>query len=233
MANQTSPSLMPLKTVVTAVIVASVVFLSGNALMFLMLYPPAPAPAVVEPTAAPAVVEPTAAPAAESETSFTSMSGDWVRENGIITQRALDRVDFLTASGIQGERYIVTVDITLPSSADVPEAGGGLVFHMRQRDSLAESQMVRFHQNGQEILWGWYDAAANFQYEGGQPLPASDSLTRTLTLIVRGDLYDIVVDDMPMQSDLPLQNGSGYIGLLSYRGNVSFANFRLVIGAGS
>lgn len=232
MANQTAT--MPLKTVAKAVAISAVVYLIGNAALFLMLYPPeiAPAPAVV----APAVVEPTAAPI-ESESvgepSFTSMSGDWVRENGIITQRALDRVDFMTASGIQGERYIVTVAVTLPSAADVPEAGGGLVFHMRQRDSLAESQMVRFHQNGQEILWGWYDAAANFQYQGGQPLPASDSLTRTLTLIVRGSVYDIVVDDVPLQSDLPLQTGSGYIGLLSYRGNVSFANFRLVIGAGS
>ncbi len=228
MANQTSPASMPLKTVVSAMVISAVVFLVGNAALFLMLYPPDPV--VVEPAVVPTTVAPVES---AGETSFTSMSGDWVRENGIITQRALDRVDFMTASGIQGERYIVTVEITLPSAADVPEAGGGLVFHMRQRDSLAESQMVRFHQNGQEILWGWYDAAASFQYQGGQPLPASESLTRTLTLIVRGSMYDIVVDDVSLQSDLPLQTGSGYIGLLSYRGNVSFTNFRLVIGAGS
>lgn len=225
MAAQTQ--LLSLRTALTALIIAGVVFLSGNLVMYLVLYPPAAPPATMP---APAEV---IAPTDDGETRFTGMSGDWIRENGLITQRALDRLDYLTASGIQGTRYLVSVEITLPTAQDVPEAGGGLVFHMPQRDSFAGSQMVRFHQNGLELLWGWYDESGIFQYEGGQPLPVSDSQTRLLTLVVRADRYDIRVDDAPVVSDLPLRNSSGYIGLMSYRGGVSFADFRLVIGAES
>lgn len=230
MSAQPSPPLLSLKTAVTALAVSMVVFLSGNLLIYLVLYPPV----ISAPTEhAPVVVQPTAAPTTDTGTQFTSMSGDWIRENGVITQRSLDARDFMTASGIQGERYIMSVSVTLPTAEQVPEAGGGLVFHMLQRDSLAGSEMVRFHQNGQELLWGSYDAAGAFQYQGGQPLPQGSSQTRQLTLIVRGDHFDILVDDQVIQQDLALQSGSGYIGLISYRGNVSFANFRLTIGAGS
>ncbi|MFN8529666.1 MAG: hypothetical protein U0670_13740 [Anaerolineae bacterium] len=237
MSAQPSPPLLSLKTAATALAVSMVVFLSGNLLIYLVLYPPViaapvePAP-VTQPVTQP-IVQPTAAQNTDTGTQFTSMNGDWVRENGVITQRSLDTRDFMTASGIQGERYIMSVSVTLPTTDQVPEAGGGLVFHMVQRDSLAGSEMVRFHLNGQEILWGSYDDAGTFQYQGGQPIPQSGSQTRQLTLIVRGDRFDILVDDQVIQQDLPLQAGSGYIGLISYRGNVSFANFRLTIGAGS
>ncbi|MBK8020820.1 MAG: hypothetical protein IPK19_05160 [Chloroflexi bacterium] len=166
---------------------------------------------------------------AAPETTFTGVSGDWISENGVITQRTAEMRDFLTTSGIQAERYIVSIDITLPELATSPDAGGGLVFHMGGRENLAGGHMVRFHRGGQELLWGWYDASGVFQYEAGQPLTLSDARTHTLTVNVRADQYDVAVDGTAVLNGIPLRSAGGWIGLLSFGGGVSFANFRLAI----
>ena len=140
------------------------------------------------------------------------------------------KTDYIAGTGVAGESYRASVEITLPDGDELSDAGGGLVFHMNGREDPSSGYMVRFAEGGQEIFWGAYDAEGVFQGLGSSPLDLERGVPHELTLLVRSGDYDILVDDDVLVSGIPLERESGWIGLISFRGPVSFSNFQLTIG---
>ena len=122
------------------------------------------------------------------------------------------------------------MDILLPNAQDYPEAGAGVIFHMAERDNPASGYMARFGRAGTEIFWGAYDENGVFTGQGGSPLEDPGNTARTLTLIVRQESYDILVNGTPIVTDLPHVQPGGWLGLISYGGPVTFSNFQLSLG---
>ena len=158
-----------------------------------------------------------------------SLSGDWITEGESLVQRSSEATDYLNATGISAEQYTLSVQIAALDGAP-PDAGGGVIFHMPARDSRAGAQMVRFADGGQSIFWGRYDEAGTFIGQGSAEL-GQPTAPRTLAISVRGDSFSIRVDDRLIADAVPLQRREGWIGLLSYRGALSFSNAQLRLGA--
>lgn len=161
---------------------------------------------------------------------LNTITGQWETSGYTTVQTATDSVDYIAGMGVFAETFRVSVDITLPLNTDITDAGGGLIFHMTGRDNPALGYMVRFANGGNEIFWGVYDDNAVFTGQGGAPLSLEIGVLHTLTVIVRQDNYDILVDDATIIQNVPLERGDGWIGLVSFRGPVTFANLRLSIG---
>lgn len=158
----------------------------------------------------------------ESVVSFTTVNGDWTFDQ-VISQSAQEPTDYVAGTGIQAQNFIVRVNITLPT--EPTDAGGGVLFNMAERDSIANSQMVRFSQGGKEIFWGTFDENRAFVGQGGATLDLDWSQPHQLNVYVKETTFDILVDATPIQTDIPLQYLSGWIGLVSFRGVVQFDQF--------
>jgi hypothetical protein len=170
-----------------------------------------------------------AAPAAALP-DLNFLSGSWVREGDTVRQLDQAATDFVSTTGIAAERYTLRTTIVLPDNAALSDVGAGVLFHMPAQESLNGAQMVRFGSAGRELFWGTFSAAGVFQGQGQADLEPASGQPRTLTLIVDTDTYTILVDDTPIAAGVPLQNSSGWIGLLSFRGPVSFQDISLTLG---
>ena len=166
--------------------------------------------------------------AAETNIDAEAATGTWIVDGTIITQTDTANADYIAGTGLAGEQFSVTVDIDLP--LDVPDAGAGIVFHMQGRDDPRMGHMVRFGNGGQELFWGSYDADGVFNGEGGVPLDLPANETVKLHVVVRVDSFDIYVNDQVAVEAIPLQQASGWIGLISYGGPVTFSNVNVQLG---
>lgn len=164
---------------------------------------------------------------ASSNLDMNAVNGEWEFGETII-QRSTDTFDFIAGTGIAAEAFRVSVTISLPS--DLPDSGAGLVFHMNGRDDIANGQMIRFGNGGDEIFWGAYDGNRAFTGEGGVPLQLDWTSPHRLTLVVRTDSYDVLIDEVALVNNIPVQGSFGWIGLISYRGEVQFSDFALSMG---
>ncbi|MBK9751327.1 MAG: hypothetical protein IPO91_31790 [Chloroflexi bacterium] len=171
-----------------------------------------------------ATVMPTPPP---TEVDFNGVSGTWVTQDGVTIQSDAEATDYFAGTGIAGESYRVSVNVKLSAAPD--DAGGGIVFHMAERDNHAFGAMVRFANGGNEIFWGSYTADRVFVGLGGAGLDLDWSVAHRLTIDVMAGSYSISVDDEPLVNSVPLDRASGWIGLVSFRGPVSFSEFTLTM----
>lgn len=162
-----------------------------------------------------------------TEQEFSAITGQWETVDGITTQTETAQADFIAGVGVFAEVFQVSVQVKLPEDPELSDAGGGLVFHMNGRDDPTQGHMVRFGNGGTELLWGRYDAQGVFLGEGGVPLELDNTQPHTLTLTVAAESYSIAVDDEILIENIPLQSTSGWMGLVSFRGNVQFSAFGL------
>jgi len=155
-------------------------------------------------------------------------NGNWVVDGGVIQQTDTENTDYVAGTGLAGEQFTVSVRITLPP--DNPDAGGGIVFHMGGRDDPHQGYMVRFGSGGQEIFWGRYSADGVFMGEGGVPLNLIAGEAYELLLNVREDSFDIQVNNETLVGMIPLERGSGWIGLVSFSGPITFTDVSVQLG---
>lgn len=170
---------------------------------------------------------------AESSTTVANIdaeaaNGNWVVDGGVIRQIDSQNTDYVAGTGLAGERFTVSVRITLP--ADNPDAGGGIVFHMDGRDDPRQGYMVRFGSGGQELFWGRYNADGVFTGEGGVPLNLIAGEAYQLLLNVRENSFDIQVNNETLVGMIPLERGSGWIGLVSFSGPITFTDVSVQLG---
>lgn len=159
-------------------------------------------------------------------------SGQWLGAGGAVIQASEEPADFVAGVGLQGSVFRVSVEVLLPAGEAQKDVGGGIVFHMADREDRSMGQAARLASGGAEVVWGRYDASGAFEEQGRAALEAEPGAVHTLTLAVRGDNYDILVDGELIVSRLLAARDAGWIGLDSFRGPATFSNFRLTLGAG-
>lgn len=160
---------------------------------------------------------------------FHVISGDWVNDDGLIRQVLEEPIDYVIGflgNELPAENYTISVSVNLPVDETLPDVGAGIIFHMTERNNRAGAHMVRFANGGRALIWGTYDQESKFVGDGGVPLALSRYAAHTLTLSVRGEQYDISVNGQIVKTDLQLDRTTGWIGLMSFRGPVTFSDFR-------
>lgn len=173
-----------------------------------------------------------ASPQSTIETSANinvdSATGTWLIENGIITQTDTEKTDYVAGTGFAGEQFAISVDIKLPP--DNPDAGAGLIFHMKGRDDRTQGYMVRFGSGGSELFWGQFADDGTFTGDGGVPTVIDPQETQILQLIVSDSTFDVQVNGETLVESIPLKRSNGWIGLVSFSGPVQFSNLSLQLG---
>lgn len=174
------------------------------------------------------------APTAPTDTAFGLIPGrgDWVEQDGAIIQRATDSADMYAGLNFQGQEYSASADIQWTQDPE-GATGGGLLFNMTEPAKLEGANMVRFSQNGSEIFWGYFDDAGVFLGDGGAPLDLNFDRPHTLQVVVGASTYAVYVDGTLVAENRPLRRQGGYVGLLTYRGPITFTNIQLAAAGGS
>ena len=174
---------------------------------------------------------PTATAAAPSR--LMPGKGDWVEQDGAIIQRSTEYADLYAGLGFQGQQYSASADIQWPLDNEAPATGGGLLFNMSEPAKIEGAHMVRFSQNGREVFWGYFDDAGIFQGDGGAALDLNLEQPHTLQVVVGASTYAVYVDGALVAENRPLRRQGGYVGLLTYRGPITFSNIQLAAAGGS
>ena len=158
-----------------------------------------------------------------------TISGEWVREGTKLSQLNPATYDFSISTGVYAGVYTLETAISLPQDALMADAGGGILFHMPERDSRTGAYMVRLA-GRDELIWGYYDQNGAFVGQGRQQLEAADQTTHNVKVIVDKGTYRIVVDGNDIAQNVPLKQDEGWIGLVSYRGPVAFDGISVTFG---
>ncbi len=156
-----------------------------------------------------------------------AISGDWVFDGGQITQTNTDGFDFLTGLNLFAQNYSLSTVIDFTEANTDQDIGGGFIFHMPDRNSKSNAQLIRFVDGGRSILWGRYDENENFSGEGALEVPYDESGVQELRINVIGDKYDIFVNGDLIVGDISLNSNEGWIGLVSFSGPVTFTDVNL------
>ncbi len=149
-----------------------------------------------------------------------TISGEWIYEEGAIRQILQEPTDYVTGLNIFGRNYTLASTITLDPAT--PDSGGGFIFHAPDRDQLAGSTMVRLLNGGEQIVWGQFDETGVFQGAGNIELDLSIDESHDIAITVGNSNYDILVNGETIVRGLPLAVREGWIGLVAYRGVVTF-----------
>lgn len=228
----------PLRPYALAAGAALTIYFLLNLGVYWLLVRPEPSAPAAQPAPVAAVEPPTppAAPPAGAQLvqspAFTLIPGpgDWAQEGETIIQRSTQPADLFAGSNLGGSQYTASVAVQWPAQ-DAGELGGGLIFHMRSAGELAGAQMVRFHRNGQEVFWGYFNEAGAFQGEGGAPLALAAGEPHTLSVVVNAGTFDVLVNGEVVATQRPLHRQSGVLGLIAYGGPITFTNLQTDAGA--
>ena len=81
--------------------------------------------------------------------------------------------------------------------------------------------------------WCGADSAADgaFAGDGYVELGLEPGVPQTLKLIVRGERFDVLVNDKTVVQDVPAGATQGWIALTSFRGPVTFENVQITLGS--
>jgi hypothetical protein len=124
-----------------------------------------------------------------------------------------------------GSVFTAEAKITL---SNTPDVGAGFIFHMSDRGSKRSAYVVRLRSGGKGIWWGSTDETGRFKGQGSTILkPAAKTVV--LKIVVRGDRADIIVNKEVIVTDVAINRGDGWIGLLAYGGPVTFENLRISV----
>ncbi len=149
-------------------------------------------------------------------------TGTWdVIDTGLV-QVEEKEFDFVTGTGFAGETFRLSVDISMSAGT-----GGGFVFHTAGRDTPAGGHMVRFDSANDQIFWGTYDGDRKFTGTGSIAYAIDADTSYALEVEVGPSTFDIFVDDETIVTGIPLQRDSGWIGLVSFSGPITFEDFVL------
>ena len=157
------------------------------------------------------------------------VGGSWVIDDTGLHSDARDVGDTFVYSGVQGQDFVYSTDITFHS----PQGAAGLLFRSNNDPSGKEAYAINIDGGSHRVkLWRWFDNDA-LQLIDEKEVAAKD--TYTLKVVAIGSWIQYYVDDVLVASlgDYTLQRDdrgqptyidAGLFGLLNWNGDVSFQN---------
>lgn len=150
------------------------------------------------------------------------LAGEWVIEEGVYTQTLTDGYDhhLLAPETLEGP---ATLSVTLAHTAG---QGGGLLFGWGEGGGHA----ARFDSAEPAVFWGAYDVEGNFTGQGSVGVTAPGTDPHTLTIVLRDEAYDVLLDGAPLATDIPLLHAAGRYGLTTSQSAVTFRDLSVTPG---
>lgn len=101
--------------------------------------------------------------------------------------------------------------------------GAGLLFNMPSPYSINGAHLVRYSNETDSVIWGYYDAQGVFIRQGFVDASPADKETHTLQVFSGADSYDVFLDDDMIARDVPLVSIQGAVGLITSRSSAAFS----------
>lgn len=143
--------------------------------------------------------------------TWQPFSGEWSFINGGLRQTLTDGFDLSagnTNTFTMPYRYRVTF-------RHEQGQGGGLLFNMAQSNSQTNAHMVRYVHDAPFLTWGYFDDNGVYQGQGSVEVPAPAQNIHTLEVVVNPTAYDIILDNVPVATAIPVMQTGEHIGLTS------------------
>lgn len=100
--------------------------------------------------------------------------------------------------------------------------GAGLLFNMPSPYQINGAELVRYSDETDSLIWGYYDAKGGFNRQGYTSMPPAGTGSHTLQIFSGENSFDIFMDDQLLIRDVPLQSKQGSIGLITSAASAGF-----------
>ena len=114
--------------------------------------------------------------------------------------------------------YLLNVNFSLLTGE-----GAGVLFNMPSPYQLNGAQVVRYSDQTDALIWGYYDAKGGFFRQGFTNTVVPGTSQHSLKIYSRDTSYDIYLDNQLMSSNIPLQNNRGSVGLITSNATAGFS----------
>ena len=151
---------------------------------------------------------------------WVPFGGDWRIADGQMTQ--FDPSAY--AAGIGYETSTFQNFVLETSFQHLEGAGAGVVFNMPSPYQVNGAQVVRFSDEADALIWGYFDPKGIFNRQGYADVPAPGKTQHTLKIFSGETSYDIFLDDQMLARDVPLQTSRGAIGLFTSQASAAYSS---------
>ena len=152
----------------------------------------------------------------------------WVPFNGewkIASKKMVQSDPAIVTSGI-GYETSSFENFTLKATFNqVTNQGAGVLFNMPSPYQLNGAQVVRYSDEADSFIWGYYDDKGAFSRQGFVNVPPAGTTQHVIQIYSGDTSYDIFLDEQVLARDIPLLSKHGNIGLTT---SLSTAEFSLV-----
>ncbi|HNA55392.1 MAG TPA: hypothetical protein PLM13_13705 [Anaerolineales bacterium] len=100
--------------------------------------------------------------------------------------------------------------------------GAGVLFNMPSPYQINGAHLVRYSDETDSLVWGYYDAKGVFNRQGFADVSAAGKAAHTLQIFSGDNSYDIFLDDEMLARDVPLESIQGSVGLTTSRSSAGF-----------
>jgi hypothetical protein len=101
--------------------------------------------------------------------------------------------------------------------------GAGVLFNMPSPYSLNGAHLVRYSDETDSIIWGYYDSKGVFIRQGFVDASPPGKEAHTLQVFSGADSYDVFLDENMIARDIPLESIQGAVGLVTSRSSAAFS----------
>ncbi|MFM8321495.1 MAG: hypothetical protein ACKOC5_11330 [Chloroflexota bacterium] len=150
---------------------------------------------------------------------WVPFGGDWRVTGGQMVQQ--DPAAF--AAGIGYETSTFQNFVLQATFQHLQGSGAGVLFNMPSPYQINRAHIVRFSDETDALIWGYYDAQGIFNRQGYLETAAPGTGEHTLKIFSGSSSYDVYLDGQIMARDVPLMEIQGAIGLFTSQASAGYS----------
>ncbi len=102
--------------------------------------------------------------------------------------------------------------------------GAGVLFNMPSPYQISGAQVVRYSDETDSVIWGYYDDKASFIRQGYLEVPHVGTENHVLQIFSGDATYNVMLDDKYIANEVPLQSRQGSVGLMTSASSAAYAS---------
>lgn len=149
---------------------------------------------------------------------WVPISGNWQ-----IVSKQMVQSDATVSDAAIGYETSTFQNFTLRTTFNhLTAQGAGVLFNMPSPYAITGSQVVRYSDETDSLIWGYYDDQGVFNRQGFADVSPAGTDAHTLQIFSGDNSYDILLDDQMLARQVPLQSTQGAVGLITSHASAGF-----------
>jgi hypothetical protein len=153
-------------------------------------------------------------------TGWTPISGTWE-----IVSKQMIQSDAKVSDAVIGYESSTFQNFTLRTTFNhLAGQGAGVLFNMPSPYAINGSHMVRYSDETDSLIWGYYDDQGIFNRQGFADVAPAGTDAHTLQIFAGDNSYDILLDNQMLARQVSLQSAQGAVGLITSHASAGFTS---------